>query len=125
MLGSPYLAEVEFLEEVKNVNGKARKKAFDNDRILSPFYFFLKIKEIENSGSLKVAFYENTEKSKKQVAEKTFLFGKEGKYYEFIIFFDQVEGLAPGPYRYTVFLRDRLIYEGEVRVAEPPEKKHE
>jgi hypothetical protein len=119
LLSHPYVSEVEFLKEVKNVNGKAKKKPFDRDRITSPFCFFLKVKEIENNGTLAVVFYEDSDKSSKKVAEKTFYFGEPGKYYEYIIFFDQVEGLSPGKYRCVVFLNQRLIYENQLQVNKP------
>jgi hypothetical protein len=126
----PYVAEMEFLKEVKNVNGKAKKKKFKDDRIHSPFYFLLKIKEIENSGIITVRFYEtktnkNTKTAEKDellskcVTEKSFQFGKPGKYYEYVIFFDQVEGLVPGRYRYTIFYNGTLIYEDYVEIEEP------
>jgi hypothetical protein len=111
LLSHPYVSEVEFLKEVKNVNGKAKKTPFDHDRITSPFSFILKVKEIENNGTLAVVFYEDADKTGKKVAEKTFNFGEPGKYYEYIIFFDQVEGLIPGKYRCVVFLNQHLIYE--------------
>jgi hypothetical protein len=116
VLSHPYVAEVEFLKEVTNVNGKAKKQQFDNNRITSPFYFFLKVKEIENNGTLAMIFYEDSKKSSKKVAEKTFLFGESGKYYEYIMFFDQVEGLTPGKYRYVIFLNQHLLYEGQLQV---------
>ena len=122
LLSSPYVAEVEFLKEVINDNGKAKKKRFESDRITSPFYFFLKVKEIENNGTLSVVFFESADDKNKEagkkVAEKGFSYGQAGKYYEYIIFFDRIEGLSPGNYRYGVFLNQHLIYEGLVRVAE-------
>jgi hypothetical protein len=117
LLSHPYVSEVEFLKEVKNVNGKAKKTPFENDRITSPFCFFLKIKEIENNGTLAVVFYEDADKTSKKVAEKTFFFGEPGKYYEYIIFFDQLEGLNPGKYRCVVFLNQHLIYECQLQVT--------
>ncbi len=126
----PYVAEMEFLKEVKNVNGKAKKKKFKDDHIYSPFYFLLKIKEIENNGIITVRFYETkTDKNSKTaeknvipgkcVTEKPFQFGKPGKYYEYIIFFDRVEDLAPGKYRFAVFYNNILIYEDYVEIKEP------
>jgi len=123
LLSHPYVSEVKFLKEVKNVNGKAKKTPFDHDRLTSPFYFFLKIKEIENNGTLAVVFYENAETTGKKVAEKTFFFGEPGKYYEYIIFFDQVEGLSPGKYRCVVFLNQHLIYECQLSINESPSYK--
>jgi hypothetical protein len=120
LLSYPYVSEVEFLKEVKNINGKAKKTPFDHDRITSPFHFFLKIKEIENNGTLAVVFYEDADKTGKKVAEKTFFFGEPGKYYEYIIFFDQVEGLTPGKYRCVVFLNQHLIYECQLQVNNAP-----
>jgi hypothetical protein len=126
----PYVAEIEFLKEVKNVNGKAKKKKFKDDRIYVPFYFLLKIKEIENNGIIIVRFYETksdknnknktTEKKKipgQCVTEKSFQFGKPGKYYEYIIFFDRVEDLTPGRYRFAIFYNDILIYEDNVEIS--------
>lgn len=126
----PYVAEMEFLKEVRNVDGKAKKKRFKEDRITSPFYFLLKIKEIENDGAITVRFYTGESPAKKgtngennlnkKVTEKTFQFGKPGKYYEYVIFFDHVETLSPGKYRYAVFYNDHLIYEDrlEIEVSE-------
>jgi len=123
LLNSPYVAEIEFLKEVKNIDGKAKKKRFENEYITSPFFFFLKIKGIEDDGTLRVAFYKNSNKNRKYVEERSFSFGEKGKYYDFIIFFDQIKGLSPGIYRITVFLRDHLIYEGNVRVNKSVIKK--
>ncbi|MCP4156863.1 MAG: hypothetical protein GY757_54625 [bacterium] len=151
----PYVAEMEFLKDVRNVNGKAKKKKFRDGRIVSPFCFFLKIKEIENAGAILVNFYEvkalDGKKEEKQtgseavnhtnpgqagqtvkhsipgkgweavklsrpgkgwkrVAQKRFEFGEPGKYYEYIILFDRVEGLPPGKYRYGIFCNEKLIY---------------
>ena len=113
----PYVAEMEFLKEVKNVNGKAKKKHFKEDRITSPFYFFLKVKEIENDGTVTVCFYGGEGKgSNVKIVEKTFQFGKPGKYYEYVIFFDRVEVPRPGKYRYAVFYNGRLIYEDKLEI---------
>ena len=120
LLSSPYVSEVEFLKEVINDNGKAKKKRFAHNRITSPFYFFLKVKEIENNGTLSVVFFESTDinskEAGKKVVEKKFSYGQAGKYYEYIIFFDRVEGLSPGDYRYGIFLNQHLIYEGLLTV---------
>lgn len=127
----PYVSEMEFLKEVKNVGGRAKKKRFKHDRIQSPFYFFLKIKEIENSGTVSVSFYPwwspvsgKTKQAKKtakdqpgqRLVEKKFQFGQAGKYYEYIIFFDQVEILKPGKYRYAIFINQQLIYEDQLLI---------
>ena len=116
LMSYPYVSHVEFLKKVKNENGKAKKERFNNDRIVSPFYFFLKIREIENNGTLVMVFYEDSDKSNQKVVDKTFHFGEEGKYYEYIIFFDQVRELSPGSYRYVVFFNQHLIYEGQLKV---------
>jgi len=124
----PYVAEMDFLKEVKNVDGKAKKKRFKDDRVTAPFYFLLKVKEIENSGTIAVRFYETVETGQvsdaakpegvmgRQVQERVFQFGQPGKYYEYIIFFDRVEGFSPGKYRYGVFYNDKLIYENYLDV---------
>jgi hypothetical protein len=121
LLSSPYVSEVEFLKEVSNDNGKARKKHFDDDLISSPFYFFLKVKEIENNGTLQVVFFESPgtreKENGKKVAAREFSYGQPGKYYEYIIFFDRVDGLTPGNYHYGVFLNQHLIYEGLLKIA--------
>ena len=83
---------------------------------MSPFYFLLEIKEIENSGELTVNFYD---KDGKRVQQKTFVFGAAGQYYEYILFFDKVENLAPGKYRCAVFLNNTLIYEDGIAVDSP------
>ena len=116
VINYPYVSEVEFLKEVRNVNGKAKKKRFKQGRITSPFYFLLKIKEVENDGTLAVVFYRQDEAKNKKAAEKVFHFGKAGKYYEYIIFFDRVEGLKEGKHRYAVFFNGRLIYEDSLVV---------
>jgi len=113
----PYVAEMEFLKEVRNVDGKAKKRHFKEDRIASPFYFLLKIKEIENDGTITVCFYGGEGKgSNVKIVEKTFQFGKPGKYYEYVIFFDRVEVPRPGKYRYAVFYNDHLIYEDKLKI---------
>lgn len=113
----PYLSEMEFLKEVRNVNGKAKKRRFKGDRVRSPFYFLLKVKEIENSGTITVRFYKGESSENLTAAERTFRFGQEGKYYEYVIFFDRVEVPEPGKYRYAVFYNTRLIYEEQVEVS--------
>jgi hypothetical protein len=113
----PYLSEMEFLKEVKNVNGKAKKRHFKGDKVRSPFYFFLKVKEIENSGTITVRFYKEESSESLKTAERTFQFGEEGKYYEYVIFFDRVEVPASGKYRYAVFYNNRLIYEDQLEVS--------
>jgi len=112
----PYVSEIEFYKEVRNVDGKAKKKRFPNDRITSSFYFFLKISDIENAGTLRVVFYRSEGKEHRKAVEKFFEFGTDGKYYEYIIFFDQVEGMGPGIHRYAVFINDHLLYENTVSV---------
>lgn len=129
LINYPYVSEVEFLKEVKNINGRAKKTTFKHNRITSPFYFLVKIKEIENNGVLTVCFYTTanvkTVVNDKKVAEKIFHFGEAGKYYEYIIFFDRVDNLDPGRYRYAIFCNQRLIYEGQLVVnpREGEEKK--
>jgi hypothetical protein len=122
LLNYPYTSEIEFLQEVKNIDGRAKKTMFKHGVITSPFYFLVKIKEIEDNGELTVCFYRavNVEggESGKKVAEKTFHFGEAGKYYEYIIFFDRVENLGAGSYRYAVFCNGRMIYEGQLVVSE-------
>jgi hypothetical protein len=145
----PYAAEMDFLKDVKNINGKAKKKRFKDDRVTAPFYFLLKVKEIENSGTIAVRFYETVEAGQvgqfgqsgqpgqpgqsgqtgeaakpegvmgRQVQERVFQFGQPGKYYEYIIFFDRVEGFNPGKYRYGIFYNDKLIYENYLDVNSP------
>ena len=121
LINYPYVSEIEFLQEVKNIDGRAKKTTFKHDRITSPFYFLVKIKEVENNGVLTVCFYTTANvkagESDKKVAEKTFHFGEDGKYYEYIIFFDRVDNLEPGRYRYAVFCNQRLIYEGQLVVS--------
>jgi len=114
----PYISEVEFLKEVRNDNGKARKTPFKNGRITSPFFIFVKIREIEDSGMLAIRFYGSDDKGGggERMEERTFRFGEDGKYYEYIIFFDRIDGLAAGEYRYAVFFRGKLLYEDRVRV---------
>ncbi|MCP5102355.1 MAG: hypothetical protein GY950_03200 [bacterium] len=113
----PYVAEMNFFKEVKNVNGKAKKKRFKDDRVTSPFYFLLKIKEIENSGTVTVRFYESLKTTGRRAAERSFQFGKPGKYYEYVMFFDRVEELSPGRYRYTIFYNGRLLYDDFLDIA--------
>ncbi|MCP4215362.1 MAG: hypothetical protein GY765_11940, partial [bacterium] len=179
----PYTAEMEFLKEVRNVQGKVKKKKFKRGRISSPFYFLLKIKEIENDGTIAVRFYRDTAppktegkdsttpkgtgkpsrkkakppgtegnvkpggigsgrttvennaqskaggkekaspiKSQKDggrlLAEKTFQYGKPGKYYEYVIFFDKVKELKPGIYRYVILHDERVLYEDGLKIEE-------
>lgn len=125
MVNYPFVSEVEFLKEVRNVNGKAKKKQFKNDRITSPFYIFIKIREIEDSGTLAIRFYGkgDGESEGTRMEERTFQFGEDGKYYEYIIFFDRIEGLSAGAYRYAIFFRGKLLYEDRLRVFEIAKKK--
>lgn len=109
----PYVAKIEFYKKVENRDGKLEKTGFKEGRITSPFYFILEVKELENSGELALNFYD---KEEKRVSRKAFGFGEDGQYYEYILFFDRVENLTPGKYRYTVFLNDTLIYESHIDI---------
>lgn len=113
-LEHPYVAKIEFYENVENRDGKLEKTGFKKGRIISPFYFVLEVKELENSGELAVNFYD---KEGKRVNRKAFGFGEDGQYYEYILFFDKVENLAPGNYRYAVFLNNKLIYENRIDIS--------
>lgn len=115
----PYISEIEFYKEVKNVDGKARKKRFKGDRIIPPVHFFLKINEMENEGTVFVRFYDE---AKTLAAEREFYYGETGKYYEYIIFFDVVEELKPGKYRYTIFFNEKLIFEEQLEIHEATPK---
>lgn len=112
----PYVAEVEFLKNVENIDGEAQKTPFPDNHIHSPFSFFLKIKEIENDGTVEVIFYTQQEPPQQttKVAAFSFDFGQAGKYYEYILFFDRVSDLKPGSYHYVIYLRKTLIYEGKL-----------
>jgi hypothetical protein len=110
----PYVAKIEFYKNVENRNGKLEKTGFKDGRITSPFHFLLEIKELENSGELAVIFYD---KEGERVSRKAFGFGEDGQYYEYILFFDKVENLSPGKYRYTVFLNNKLIYENHIDIS--------
>ncbi len=110
----PYVAKIGFYYKVENINGRLKKETFKDDRIRSPFFFLLEVKDIENSGELAVSFYD---KDGKRAARKVFAFGEEGQYYEYILFFDQVENLPAGKYHMTVFLNDKLIYEDHIDVS--------
>ncbi len=54
---SPYITEVEFLKQAEQGEKKIKKIYFKNNRIQVPFYFFLKIENIENSGQIDVKIY--------------------------------------------------------------------
>jgi hypothetical protein len=111
----PYLAKLTFHKHISNQNGNLTFTDFDKETgIQSPFYFLLKIKEIENNGSVRVVFYN---KKSRKVDQKEFQFGEKGKYYEYIIFFDKVEFLPPGTYSYAVFLNRSLLYEDKVTIS--------
>ncbi len=121
----PYVAEMGFYREIQNIDGKLKKKKFKGETIFSPFYFLLKIKDIENSGKIVICFYESTkeEKLKKpkvnrhKKVEKIFPYGEDGKYYEYVIFFDQVDGLPPGKHHFAIFYSQKLIYESHVTIT--------
>jgi len=120
----PYVSEFEFFKDVRNVDGKAKKIKFKDGRIVSPFCFFVKVSEVENNGVVRVVFYEGKEKKgtgeekNKKLAEYTFDYGEEGKYYEYILFFDRVDSLGVGKYRYAVMINNRLLFEGSFDVRE-------
>lgn len=114
----PVVSEVEFLKEVRNVEGKAKKKHFKDDRVTSPFFSFIKLDEVENNGVLSIRFYTDFGKESREIAGKEFEFGEAGKYYEYIMFFDVVEKIEPGTYRYGIFVNDRLLYEGKLIIYE-------
>lgn len=110
----PYVAEMEFLKSVENDNGRVKKERFKDDIIVSPFFFQVKIKEIENSGTIRVLFFDSRNR---KVDEKHFRFGEPGKYYEHIICFDEVERLSPGTYRFAVFYNSGLLYENGLKIS--------
>ncbi|MCK4942593.1 MAG: hypothetical protein KAS65_03400, partial [Candidatus Aminicenantes bacterium] len=56
---APYLAELEFLEQVSHTEGETRKKIFKNKMIRPDFYIFLKINNIENQGKVVLRFYQS------------------------------------------------------------------
>jgi hypothetical protein len=123
----PYVAEMNFFKDIKNVDGKAKTTRFKDGLVHSPFYFLLKVKEIENSGTVTVRIYEGNSQpastkppphAGKQVEERIFNFGEEGKYYEYIIFFDQIDNLLPGKHRYAVFYNEKLIFEDSFNITE-------
>ena len=108
------MSEIEFFEDISNLQGKLKKTKFKKGFIFSPFYFLLKIKELEDSGSVRVCFYK---KNSQKVTEKKFPFGTDGQYYEYVLFFDQIKDLGPGKYRYAIFLNYRLIFEDHLLVS--------
>ena len=55
---APYLAELEFLEQVSHANGETKKKVFKNNKIRPDFYIFLEINNIENQGKVVLRFYQ-------------------------------------------------------------------
>ncbi len=114
-LDYPHAAQIGFYQEVENNSGKLEKEKFKDDRVISPFFFVLEVKDIENSGKLTVSFYD---KDGNRAARNEFNYGEEGQYYEYILFFDKVETLKPGEYRYVVFLKDKLVYEDHITVNE-------
>ncbi|MFC2155483.1 hypothetical protein ACFLRB_03200 [Acidobacteriota bacterium] len=115
----PHVAKIGFYKKIENRDGKLKKEAFNEDKIRSPFFFLLEVKDIENSGELAVKFYD---KDGKRAARKVFAFGEEGQYYEYILFFDYVENLPAGTYHMTIFLNGKLIYEDHIEVNENPLK---
>lgn len=125
VMTAPYVAEMDFFKEVKNVGGKAERERFKDNRITNPFYFYLKINDMENDGRVRVVFYKVRNKETAIIAEKHFRFGKPGKYYEYIIFFDRIDSAEAGKHRYAVFVNDRLLYDGPVVVREKPKAKTE
>jgi hypothetical protein len=106
---------MEFVRSAENDNGKVKTERFKDDIVRSPFFFVLKIKEIEDSGTITVKFYDSRNR---QVEEKSFPFGEPGKYYEYIICFDAVTSLVPGVYRYAVFYNTGLLYEDQLKISD-------
>ena len=66
---TPYITEVEILKQVEQKDQEMKKVYFKDNQIRIPFYFYLKIENIENSGRLQVFFYR----------EKSSFFLKYGK----------------------------------------------
>ncbi len=106
-LNDPYISEILFLKNIKNSNDKIKKISFKNNKITSPFFLYLKLKEVENKNKLFVKFY----KKNKLKTELSFEFGEDGKYYDYIIFTDKVGLLKSGKYRYIVFINNKNIFE--------------
>jgi len=53
----PYVMECELLRRVEGTGNEVERIHFKDDRIVPPFYFFLKVQNVENHGELKVLFY--------------------------------------------------------------------
>lgn len=130
LIGAPYLAEVEFLREVRAVDDTVEKTHFPNNIITSPFFFLLKIRELENNGAITVRFYSLGKNIMTDgaplgelAAERTFTFGEKGKYYEYVLFFDQIRDLPPGTYRYAVLLDEQLLMDNYIAISAPAGKK--
>jgi len=114
-LSHSYISKIEFVKNVENIKGKLKKERFKHGIITSPFYFILKIKEVENKGELFIKFYNINGKKKD---EKSFEFGDFGKYYEYVICFDRIDKLTSGRYHYIIFFNNRLIYEDYLNLNE-------
>lgn len=116
-----HVGELEFCREVRNENGKARREYFKDDWITSPFYYYLRLNHIKDKGVMKIVFYRDENKKVEKVEENVFYFGKTGEHYEYIIFFDRIEKLVEGKHRYAIFVNERLIYDGVLRVRKAKE----
>jgi len=108
IITKPYTGELSFYRHLENRSGQLKKTPFENNKIFSPFYFLLEIKEVENNGRVQMMIYDP---DNYKVIQRDFSYGETGLYYEYIIFFDKVEGLPPGKYRAVVFMDREVIHE--------------
>lgn len=56
-IAAPYITEVGILKQVEQEDREIKKTEFKNNLVRVPFYFYMKIENIENSGQIKVMFY--------------------------------------------------------------------
>jgi len=104
----PYVSEIEFLKSIEVNDNKVKKTKFKNG-IKYPFILFVKLEEINGSGELSIKIYN---KQKKVVHKKNFKFGKQGKYYEYIILWERIMKLEGRDFYYAIFYNEDLIREG-------------
>lgn len=79
----------------------------------SPFFLLVKICDVENRGTVRVALYT---KAGERVRDVSFSFGAEGKFYQYITCYERFTQVPAGTYRIAVFVNQHLRDERPLKV---------
>ena len=94
------------------VHENSVEKIFFKDKISSPFFIYLELKDVEGQGFFLLKLYNK----KREIYRKKFIFGKKGKIYDSIIVWDRIEIKKYNKLKWAIFYNKNLIYEGEIYI---------